>query len=52
MHIVNKMSYAMMKFILKTISSVNSADYYYNKFLSASAWSILSTLIISAETSG
>ena len=36
----------MMESILKTINSVNSANYHLNKFLSASAWSSLSTLII------
>ena len=35
--------------ILKTTNSIKSANYDLNKFLSASAWSSLSSLIISAE---
>ena len=38
----------MMESILQTISSVHDADYQFNKVLSASAWSYLSTVIISA----
>ena len=39
----------LMKYsILKTINSVKIANYHLNRFLSASAWSSLSILIISA----
>ena len=41
----------MMESKLKAINSVNSANYQFNKFFSASAWSSLITLIISAESS-
>ncbi len=40
----------MMESILKTINSLNSANYQFNKFLSVSAWTSLSTLIISTES--
>ena len=48
MHIVNVV--LMIYSILKTINSVKSANYHLNRFLSASAWSSLSALIISAES--
>ena len=38
----------MMANMLQTISSLHTADYQFNKVLSASAWSSLSTRIISA----
>ena len=40
----------MIYSILKTINGVKSANYYLNRFLSVSAWSSLSTPIISAES--
>ena len=40
----------MMDSILETINSANSANYQFNKFLSASAWSSLSTLKSSVES--
>ena len=39
----------MMESILKTINCANSANYKFDKFLAASAWSSLGTLIISVE---
>ena len=36
----------MMESILKTINFVNSANYHFSKFLSASAWYSLSTIIV------
>ena len=39
-----------MESILKTIDGVKSANYHLNKFLSAFAWSSLSTRIISTES--
>ena len=51
MHIVNTL--LMIWSMLKTINRVKSANYHcsnhLNKLLSASAWSSLSYLIISAE---
>ena len=38
----------MTESILKTMNSVSNANYLFNKFLSASAWSSLSSLRISA----
>ena len=40
----------MMESIQKTMNSVSSANYLFDKFLSASAWSSLSSLRISAES--
>ena len=45
MHIVNSAND-----IQHSINSVKSANYHLNRFLSASAWSSLSTLIISEKT--
>ena len=45
MHIVS-LVVLMIYSILKTINSVKSANYHLNRFLSASAWSSLSSLII------
>ena len=46
MHAVN----SYVNDILKTINNVIGANYHLNKFLSASAWSSLGSLIISAES--
>ena len=55
MHIVNrkmkKKVELMMESKLKIMNRVNNANYYFNKFLSASAWSSLSSLISYAESS-
>ena len=40
----------MISFILKRINRVKSVNYHLNKFLSASAWPSLNSLIISAES--
>ena len=40
----------MMDSILETMNSVNSANYLFDKFLLAFAWSSLSSLRISAES--
>ena len=36
--------------ILKTMNSIKSANYHLNRFLPASVWSALSSLIISEES--
>ena len=40
----------MIYSIQKTVNGVKSENYHLNRFLSASAWSSLSSLIISAES--
>ena len=41
----------MMESILKTMNSVSSANYLFDNFLSASAWSSLNSMRISVEIS-
>ena len=48
MHIVNRKEVElMMANILKTTNSINSANYHFDKLLSACAWFSLSSLRIS-----
>ena len=47
----DSVAYIIINSIVKTTNRVKSANYHLNKLLSASAWSSLSSLIISAKSS-